>query len=119
MSLNFKDEIIWNLIFTGSDDILPSQKEEFLSSFSGMPDKGYGNIYIEKGKVDEAEAILRSIVDEFEWKYYPDGFITDGFYDFHFYYGKFDVEPAQMMSFFKKMIKQNIKIYQCGFHNDC
>lgn len=113
--MNTQNRIIWNTIFTHPLSILPSDKMEFLNLFSYMPSKGIGSIFIETGKVDLAKDILKKIVGDHEWAYYPDGFISDSFYDEEFYYGKFEVEPEQLKHFFLMMINENIKVIECGF----
>lgn len=110
-----KNRLIWRSIYDASSVILPSEKESFIKSVSRMPEKGYGCILIEKGKVQQSKAILEKIVGEYEWEYYPEGFITDDFFDEHFYYGKFEVEHEQLVTFFNKLIKENIVVIECGF----
>jgi hypothetical protein len=113
--MNIQNKIIWNTIFTNPISISPSDKADFINLFTHLPHKGVGSVFVETGKVEATKEILKKIIGDDEWRYYPRGFISDSFYDKDFYYGKFDVEPEQLEKFFLTMINENIRIINCGF----
>ena len=98
------NSILWRSLFSGV--MTEEEKTKFIRTHS-MPDKGMGGIEVAEQDVDKAISILKEQVGEFEWDYYPEGFISSS-YDNSFYYGKFEVEDLH--GYLQKLIENEVTI---------
>lgn len=112
--MSISNKTIWRIINEHPNVLTENEIKYFIQLVSYMPDKGCGCILVEKGHVEKAIGILREFVGEFEFEYYPDGFITDTFLDSNFYYGKFEIE--NLPELIDKFISGGIKIIDLRFH---
>jgi hypothetical protein len=107
-----KNEIIWRCYF--SNILKEEEKKLFLEHFNYMPTKGCGGIAVAKGQKEQAIAILKDYVGEYEFDYYPKHYdfiteenVSDGCY------GKFDIEnPIELIKLF---IEKNVTIINANF----
>lgn len=105
------NRILWKSLYAGV--MTEEEKNMFIQSHT-MPDKGYGTVQVIESDVDKAITILKEHVGEFEWDYYPEGFISSD-YDEYFYYGKFEIEDFHGYLF--KLIENKITIINVYLHN--
>ncbi len=108
----YTSNVLWRSLYAGV--MTEEEKNLFIQSHS-MPDKGYGTIQVAESDIEKAISILEEQVDEFEWDYYPEGFISSDM-DSSFYYGKFEIEDLH--GYLSKLIENKVTIINIYLHKE-